>query len=149
MTRGIYPIIVYIPQNCSGDPRHGTRHGIFDMQPPIHPVWNRADALQISWKFYSSNLAITSDKLTPKALAILAQVKIVGTRLWFSIKLIAGRLNPVISANLSCEMPCSLRNRMNSSAIFSTSISNDLSLITDNSHGLALNLKRNYSYHHG
>ena len=128
-------------------------YGVFDCESDgncfFHCIAHALNEKYLGTELYYNSDDIRkmiSDNLTPRALAILAQVKMVGMRLWFSMKLIAGRLNPVISANLSCEIPCSLRNRMNSFAIFSTSISNDLSLITDNHHGLALNLKRNYSY---
>lgn len=87
------------------------------------------DALQIFQNAYFSNLSRMSLRRTPSALAILAQVRMVGTRLWLSIKLIAGRLTPTFSARASCESPCSLRRRANSLTTFSISNSEGLSLI--------------------
>ncbi len=87
------------------------------------------DALQIFRNIYFSNLSKMSLRRTPSALAILAQVRIVGMRLWLSIKLIAGRLTPTFSAKASCESPCSLRRRANSLTTFSISNSEGLSLI--------------------
>lgn len=92
-------------------------------------LMNSADALQISWKSYFSNLLRMSERRTPSALAILAQVKIVGTRLPDSIKLIAGRLTPTFLASVSCDSSCSLRRRANSSTTFSINCSDALSLI--------------------
>lgn len=96
---------------------------------PIPLLMTGADALQISRNYYFSNLLRISPNLTPRALAILAQVKMVGMRLWLSMKLIAGRLTPTFSARVSCDKPCSLRIRANSLTTFSISDSDDLSLM--------------------
>jgi hypothetical protein len=92
-------------------------------------LMNGADTLQIFRNIYFSNLLSTSPSRTPRALAILAQVKMVGIRLWLSIKLIAGRLTPTFSAKVSCDRPCSLRRRANSFTTFSINSSEALSLI--------------------
>lgn len=90
---------------------------------------NYADAVQICRNAYFSNLSRISLRRTPSALAILVQVKIVGIRLWLSMKLIAGRVTPTFSARASCERPCALRNRASSLTTFSISNSDALSLI--------------------
>lgn len=95
--------------------------------PPV--LMTGADALQIFRNIYFSNLSRMSLRRTPSALAILAQVRMVGTRLWLSMKLIAGRLTPTFSAKAPCDSPCSLRSRANSLTTFSINNSEDLSLI--------------------
>lgn len=98
---------------------------------PSYPrlVMTAADALQISRNSYFSNLSSRSPRRTPRALAILAQVRMVGTRWWLSMKLIAGRLMPTFSAKASWDRPCSFRSRANSLTSFSINNSADLSLI--------------------
>lgn len=107
---------------------------------------NRAHSVQNHRDFYFSNLLTTSASRTPSALASLAHVKIVGIRLWFSIKLMAGRDKPVLSATVSCESFCSLRNLVNSLTTFSINSSEVLSLMESHDRRLANPFKRNYSY---
>lgn len=80
------------------------------------------------------------------AFAKRRQLKIVGIRLWLSIKLIAARLMPVLSASFSWDIPCSFRRRVNSSTIFSTKCSSSLSLIKREFDKVIYGLICNYSY---
>lgn len=116
-------------QNARGTQNATTQNLFLTATLPPYVLMRLTDALQISWKFYFSNLSRMSERRTPSALAILAQVKIVGTRLPDSIKLIAGRLTPTFSASVSWDSPCSLRRRVNSPTTFSINCSDALSLI--------------------
>lgn len=104
--------------------------GAFLTSPHYPPLdLSGTDALQISWKFYFSNLSRMSANRTPRARAILAQFTSFGSLLWLSMKLIAGRLKPVIWERVSCEMACSLRMRASSSTTFKTRLSEARSFI--------------------
>ncbi len=122
-------IYAYHYQNARGTQNAGRKSHFLTAAPSPTVLMNCADALQISWDFYFSNLLRMSERRMSSALAILAQVKIVGTRLPDSIKLIAGRLTPTFSASVSCDSPCSLRRRANSPITFSINCSDALSLI--------------------
>ena len=112
------------------DPRKPQKEVIFD-KPYLYTrrYLNISDGLRICQGNYFSNLLRTSPSRTPRALAILAQVNIVGVRLWLSMKLMAGRLTPTFFAKASWDKPCSLRSLASSLTTFSTSDSATLSLI--------------------
>lgn len=118
---------IWLPAMRRGTRNEAPKGAFLTAAHPIRLVGTAAHTLQIFSKDYFSNLSMMSARRAPSALAILAQVKIVGMRLWLSIKLIAGRLNPVFSASFSWERPCSLRKRASSLTTFSTSNSEDLS----------------------
>lgn len=117
------------PLEIQGTQEQASDKAFLTSLSPIPSLMTGADALQISRNYYFSNLLRISPNLTPRALAILAQVKMVGMRLWLSMKLIAGRLTPTFSASVSCDKPCSLRIRANSLTTFSISASDALSLM--------------------
>lgn len=96
--------------------------------PSPYSYLNFADGAKIRPNFYSNFLRI-SDNETPRALAIFILVKSVGARLLLSIKLIAGRVTPAISASTSCERPCSLRSLANSAATCLITFSEAISLM--------------------
>ena len=140
--------VYMVGRNAPGtqEARHGERFLTAQYIPGV--VRNRADAVQYPG-IYLSNLLRMSPRRTPRALAILAQVKRVGMRWWLSIKLIAGRLRPVSSASLSWDSSFSLRSRASSSITLPTRISKALFPIWENNRALARAAKRNYSYTKG
>lgn len=117
-------IDIGIPKKWPEGTQNSASKGAF-LTCPLYPHTdlNDADALQVSWEFYFSNLSRMSASRTPRARAILEQFTSFGSLLWLSIKLIAGRLKPVIWDRVSCEMACALRMRASSSTTFNTRFS--------------------------
>lgn len=109
--------------NWKGPKRRVTRHRFLTAPNIPILVLSYADGTQRSEFNYFSNWPITSLSCTPKAWAIFAAFTSVGTCLWLSIKLIAGRVSPVNSASLSWDSPCFLRSFASSSTTFPTKAS--------------------------
>lgn len=107
---------------------------------------NCADGVRIFLKAYFRRCVIMSPRSRSRAFAIFKHVTRVGLRLPLSMKLMAARLSPVISASFSCDTRFSLRAFSSSAITFFASLSESLSLIIRNNQGLVLNLIRNYSY---
>lgn len=124
-------------QICQGTQKAGRQSAFLTDVYTTRILMGRADALQRSREIYFSNLAITSESFTSSALAMRTQVRMVGVLVWLSTKLIAGRESPVSSANEACDSPRSLRSRVSSSTIDSTSASEGSSLIEIDNQRLA------------
>lgn len=128
-----------------GPMKLGKREAFFECSQYPHLVLDFADGVKIFPRDYLLALFIILAKSTLRALAIFRQVMRVGLRLLFSTKLMVARLRPVISANVSCDTPFSLRTFINSAITLTASFSDTLSLIGKDSQVLADNFIRNYS----
>ena len=117
-----------------------------EMAPNPHHYMNCADGVRIFQRGYFSILLRISPSLTSRARAILRQVKMLGIRLWLSMKLIAGRVTPASSANFSWERPFSFRKVSNSPASFLTVSSDKRSLIIRDHCEPLFNVIRNNCY---
>ena len=140
MTQPDFSQLIY-----QGTQRHAPQGAFLTSCTHTGVLRNRGDALRISGNLYFSNLFRMSPSRTPSAFAILAQDTRRGSRLWFSIKLIAERLRPVFADSLSWDIVCSFLMRESSSITLLAKLSEDLSLIGTNHRGLAEYFVGHYS----